>query len=109
MTLELSIVVPVYRSENILSELVEQVGRSVIALGLEGRFELLLVNDESPDGSWKVITDHAKRYDYVRGICLQKNVGQHSATMAGLNHARGEIVALLWMTIYNILRRPSVT
>jgi polyisoprenyl-phosphate glycosyltransferase len=95
MTLELSIVVPVYRSEKILAELAEQVGRSVGALGLAGLFELLLVNDASPDGSWKVITELAKRYDYVKGICLQKNFGQHSATMAGLNHARGEIVIVM--------------
>jgi len=93
--LELSIVVPVYRSENILAELVEQVGRAVGALGFAGRFELLLVNDASPDGSWKVIAGLAKRYDYVRGICLQKNFGQHSATMAGLNHARGKIVIVM--------------
>jgi undecaprenyl-phosphate 4-deoxy-4-formamido-L-arabinose transferase len=95
MTVELSIVVPVYRSENILAELVEQVGRSVGALGLAGQFELLLVNDASPDGSWKVITGLAKRYDYVRGICLQKNFGQHSATMAGLNHVRGKIIIVM--------------
>jgi polyisoprenyl-phosphate glycosyltransferase len=95
MTLKLSIVVPVYRSQEILADLVEQVRRSTDALGLAGRFELLLVNDASPDGSWKVITDVAKRYDFVRGICLQKNFGQHSATMAGLNHARGQIIIVM--------------
>jgi undecaprenyl-phosphate 4-deoxy-4-formamido-L-arabinose transferase len=95
MTLKLSIVVPVYRSQEILAELVEQVGRSAGALGLAGRFELLLVNDASPDGSWKVITELARRYDFVRGVCLQKNFGQHSATMAGLNHTRGEFVIVM--------------
>jgi polyisoprenyl-phosphate glycosyltransferase len=95
MTLKLSIVVPVYGSETILAELVEQVGRSICALGLAGRFELLLVNDASPDDSWKVITELASRYDYVRGICLQKNFGQHSATMAGLNYTRGQIVIVM--------------
>ena len=95
MTLELSIVVPVYRSEKILAELVEQVGRSVEALGLTGRFELLLINDASPDNSWTVITKLAKHHNYLRGICLQKNFGQHSAIMAGLHHARGEIVIVM--------------
>src|SRR5262249_58659758 len=65
------------------------------ALGLGGRFELLLVNDASPDDSWKVITELAMRHDYVRGICLQKNFGQHNATMAGLHHARGEIIIVM--------------
>jgi polyisoprenyl-phosphate glycosyltransferase len=95
MTLKLSIVVPVYRSQEILADLVEQVRRSTDVLGLSGRFELLLVNDASPDGSWNVITEVAKHYDFVRGICLQKNFGQHSATMAGLNHARGQIVIVM--------------
>jgi undecaprenyl-phosphate 4-deoxy-4-formamido-L-arabinose transferase len=95
MTLKLSLVVPVYRSEKILSELVEQVARSVGALGLADCFEILLVNDASPDGSWRVITNLAKHYEYVRGICLQKNFGQHSATMAGLIQARGEIVIVM--------------
>jgi len=95
MTLKLSIVVPVYRSQDILPELVEQIARSTSALGLTGCFELLLVNDASPDDSWKVITELARQYDYVRGVCLQKNCGQHNATMAGLNHARGEIIIVM--------------
>ncbi len=92
---EVSIVVPVYRSESILPHLVEQVGASMQRADVAGRFELILVNDASPDDSWNVIRDLAARFDFVRGICLMRNFGQHNATMAGLNHARGEVVVIM--------------
>ena len=95
MTVKLSIIVPVYRSEKILAELVEEVRKSLDLLGLTDQTELLLVNDASPDRSWQVISDLAKANDFVRGISLRRNFGQHSATMAGLNHARGEIVVIM--------------
>lgn len=95
MTVKLSIVVPVFRSQNILTELVEEVKTSLAAQGLSGKTELLMVNDASPDGSWRVISDLAKTNDFVRGISLRKNFGQHSATMAGLKHARGDIVIIM--------------
>jgi undecaprenyl-phosphate 4-deoxy-4-formamido-L-arabinose transferase len=95
MTIKLSIVVPVYRSQGILAKLVEEVERSMEIEGLIGQFELLLVNDASPDESWQVISDLAASHDFVRGISLRKNFGQHNATMAGLNHARGKIVIIM--------------
>lgn len=95
MTIKLSIVVPVYRSQNILHKLVDEIRWVTDAEGLSGQFELLLVNDASPDSSWEVITTLANRNDFIRGICLRKNFGQHSATMAGLNHTRGEIVIVM--------------
>jgi polyisoprenyl-phosphate glycosyltransferase len=93
--LEVSIVVPVYRSETILPHLVEQIGAVMQRPDVAGRFELILVNDASPDGSWDVIRDLAARFDFVRGICLMRNVGQHNATMAGLNQARGEVIVIM--------------
>src|SRR6185436_13954473 len=95
MTVKLSIVVPVYRSERILSELVKEVNTFLVSYGLSEHTELLLVNDASPDGSWRAIRDLATANDFVRGISLRKNFGQHSATMAGLHHARGDIVVIM--------------
>ena len=92
---EISIVVPVYRSEKILPHLAEQVFMAMDAAGLANRFELVLVNDASPDGSWQVIQALASRHDFVRGICLSRNFGQHNATMAGLNQAQGDIVVIM--------------
>ena len=92
---EVSIVVPVYRSETILPHLVGQVETAMQRPDVAGRFELILVNDASPDGSWEVIRDLAARFDFVRGICLMRNVGQHNATMAGLIQARGEVIVIM--------------
>src|SRR4051812_41282631 len=92
---EVSIVVPVYRSAPILPELVRQVDAAMRDAGMGGRFELVLVNDASPDDSWQVIRKLALEHVFVRGFCLARNFGQHSATMAGLNRARGEIVVIM--------------
>ena len=91
----LSIVVPVYRSALILPRLIEQISAEMNQAGLAGNFELLLVNDASPDDSWQVILSLVKKYHFVRGISLRRNFGQHNATMAGLNCVRGEFVVIM--------------
>lgn len=93
--IKLSIVVPVYRSARILPELVEGIAKSTDVLGLSSQFELVLVNDASPDDSWQVIVTLAERYPFLKGISLRKNFGQHSAIMAGLHHACGETVIIM--------------
>jgi undecaprenyl-phosphate 4-deoxy-4-formamido-L-arabinose transferase len=88
-----SIVVPVYRSEAILPFLVAKVQEAMSELSLS--YELILVNDVSPDASWEAIKRLAREYPFIRGICLSKNVGQHNATMAGLSQVRGEVVIVM--------------
>ena len=95
MTIKLSIVVPVYQSQSILGEFVGQVKNVVDVLGLAGKFELILVNDASTDDSWQTITELAKHNEFIRGISLRKNFGQHSATMAGLNHVQGDVIIVM--------------
>ena len=90
---DVSVVVPVYRSQEILPHLVEKVKKAFEAT--PWRFELILVNDLSPDDSWNVIKRLAAENHFVKGMCLIKNVGQHNATMAGLNEAEGEIVVIM--------------
>src|SRR5689334_16668653 len=92
---ELSIVVPVYRSETILPHLVDKIFDAMPSMGLGSKFELILVNDASPDGSWEVIEELAARHAFVRGICLTKNVGQHNAMMAGLGHVNGDVIVIM--------------
>lgn len=91
----LSIVIPVYRSAPILPKLVEAIAAEMQAEGLTGRFELILVNDCSPDNSWHVIRELAKANDFIKGITLRRNVGQHNAIMAGLHQVSGEYVVLM--------------
>jgi undecaprenyl-phosphate 4-deoxy-4-formamido-L-arabinose transferase len=92
---KLSIVVPVYRSATILPRLVEHIQAEMTSEGLAGNFELLLVNDASPDESWQVIRSLAAAHPFVRGINLRRNTGQHNAVMAGLNHIRGDFVVMM--------------
>jgi len=93
--IKLSIVVPVYRSAAILPTLVQQTQDAMVKEGLSGSFELILVNDAGPDNSWAVIQSLAATHDFIRGINLRKNAGQHNAIMAGLNHVRGQFVAIM--------------
>ena len=83
---EISVVVPVYNSEDNLAELNQQI---IAALAGRFSFELVLVNDQSRDGSWDVIARLAKEYAHVVGVNLRKNTGQDSALMCGLAHATG--------------------
>jgi len=92
---ELSIVVPVYRSEKILPKLVEAVSVAARSIGVTDAFELILVNDCSPDQSWVAIKDLAQRHRFVKGINLRRNFGQHNATMAGLNNVAGKFVVIM--------------
>ncbi|MBS0570190.1 MAG: glycosyltransferase family 2 protein [Proteobacteria bacterium] len=91
----ISIIVPVYRSEPILPELVRQVETAMRAAKMHDHFELVLVDDSSPDDSWRVIRELANLHPFVHGISLSRNFGQHNATMAGLHQARGEIVVIM--------------
>ncbi len=91
----LSIVIPVYRSAQILPKLVEAIAAEMREENLSDDFELILVNDCSPDNSWQVIRKLAESNAFIKGITLRRNVGQHNAIMAGLHHVNGEYVVLM--------------
>ena len=93
--MKLSIVIPVYRSEKILPSLIQRIEDFTRENHLAQDFELLLVNDASPDNSWAVIKALSTRYPFIKGIHLRKNFGQHCATMAGLRHSKGDIVIIM--------------
>jgi undecaprenyl-phosphate 4-deoxy-4-formamido-L-arabinose transferase len=58
-------------------------------------YEIILVNDSSPDDTLRVIRDLCDKDDHMIGIDLAKNFGQHAALMAGFRHARGECIVCL--------------
>jgi polyisoprenyl-phosphate glycosyltransferase len=84
----LTVVSPVYRAEAFLDELVDRLARTLE--GLVPSYEIILVDDGSPDGSWEKICGLASRNPAVRGILLSRNFGQHCAITAGLDRAAGE-------------------
>lgn len=88
---ELSVVIPVYRSEATLEMLFERLIPSLDALGRT--YEVVLVEDGSPDGSWMKLESLQRQYsDRVIAIQLMRNSGQHNALMCGLRHASGDFV-----------------
>jgi dolichol-phosphate mannosyltransferase len=89
----LSIVSPVYRAENIVSELVKQIKTSVAPI--TNNFEIILVNDASPDRSWQKIEKECNHDSRVKGINLSRNFGQHYAITAGLSYCTGEWVVVM--------------
>lgn len=89
----LSIVSPVYRAEKILPALVQRITDAVKPITDE--FEIVLVDDFSPDHSWAVIEQLAEDNPRIKGIKLSRNFGQHYAITAGLDHARGEWVVVM--------------
>jgi glycosyltransferase involved in cell wall biosynthesis len=88
----LSIVVPVFGSENTLRELCQRIATTVSPLA--SPFEIILVDDASTDSSWSVIQEIAAD-DRIVGVHLSANLGQHRATLRGLSLARGRTVVTL--------------
>ncbi len=91
--MEISIIIPVYNSDQILPELVSQIKKE--AESFSKKFEVILVNDFSQDDSWKIIKNLSYRYNFVKGINLKKNYGQHNAIAAGLNFSLGNYIVLM--------------
>ncbi len=89
----ISIVSPVYRGEKMVHELVERIVKSVSAITDD--FEIILVNDASPDASWLVIQRECAADKRVKGIDLSRNFGQHYAITAGLSYAQGDWVVVM--------------
>lgn len=90
---DVSVVIPVYGSADIMPELVQQL--EAMLSRVAPTFEVILVNDCSPDASWRTIVELAAARPWLKGIDLRKNAGQHNAIMAGLHAAKGRRVVLM--------------
>jgi len=91
--LNISIVSPVYKAEDLVESLVYQLRTVLIAMDIN--FEIILIEDGSPDGSWTEIKKACSSYPEVIGIRLSKNFGQHYAISAGLTRAKGEWIIVM--------------
>jgi glycosyltransferase involved in cell wall biosynthesis len=89
----ISVVIPVYCGAVTIAELVSRL--EVVLSLAAGEFEVILVNDGSPDNSWAVIEVLCSKYTWVRGINLMRNYGQHNATLCGVRAALYEIIVTL--------------
>lgn len=91
---QISFVIPCYRSQETIEHVVEEI-ESTMKTMKEYNHEIILVNDSSPDQTFQVIRKICARNKNCVGIDFAKNFGQHSALMAGIRHAKGDIVVCL--------------
>ena len=91
--LDLSVVVPLYNEEESLPHLVEQLLKSLRPSG--ERFELVLVNDGSSDGTAEVLEQLSGEVPELVAVLLRKNYGQTAAMAAGFDAASGEVIVSL--------------
>lgn len=85
-----SIVIPVYNSESIIEKTIEKIRSELSKYSVN--YEVILVNDGSPDNSWKIIKRLAKNAPNIKAINLVKNYGQHNAVLCGFANAKGDYV-----------------
>lgn len=91
--MKLSFVIPCYCSESTIKTVVEEIERSIRDSGYE--YEIVLVNDCSPDDTFGTIRSICDERDNVVGINLAKNFGQHAALIAGFHAVTGDVVICL--------------
>src|SRR5215469_2592616 len=90
---DLSIVVPVYRGADCLDALIAAIDTALVSEGRE--YEVILVNDCSPDESWAVIERICETHARVIGIDLRRNFGQDNAILTGIRAATGRCIAIM--------------
>lgn len=91
--ISLSVVSPVYRAECLVGKLVAEIRAALEPLQIS--FEIILVEDASPDKSWEAIRECCEKFVEVRGVRLSRNFGQHYAISAGLSLAKGNWVVVM--------------
>ena len=91
---DLSVVIPVYNSATMLPQLLARLRR--ILNDLDMTYELVLVDDGSPDDSWRVLSAlQQDDPDNITAVQLMRNYGQHNALMCGFRHARGTLIVTM--------------
>lgn len=93
MGIQLSIVSPIYRAEACIDELYQRL--TAVLRHLPGAYEIILVEDGSPDQSWERIKHLAAQDSHVVALQLSRNFGQHNAIAAGLSASRGQYTVVM--------------
>lgn len=94
-----SVIVPVYQSVESLPQLVTRVSETLTPTG---SFEIILVDDGSKTETWNQVSQLTSEFEFVRGLRLGRNYGQHSALVAGIREARFDVS----VTIDDDLQNP---
>lgn len=90
---DISVVIPVYQAENLIHELLRQLTNELKSI--TNQYEIILVEDRSPDNSWVELQKSTKLYPNVKAVRLSRNYGQHYAISAGLALAKGAWIVVM--------------
>lgn len=90
---KISVISPVYCCANCLRDLCARLADTLPAIS--DQYEIVLVDDASPDGAWQLMRELCAADPRVKAIALSRNFGQHYAIAAGLEHARGEWIVVM--------------
>lgn len=93
MNQRISIIIPCYKSSETLPTVIESLLKTINSR-VDFNYEVILVNDGSPDGgkTWNTIKELSNNNKVIKGINLAKNFGQHNAMMAGYKSSKGDII-----------------
>jgi glycosyltransferase involved in cell wall biosynthesis len=89
----LSVVIPVYREGSHLRMVLTTIQKTLDSLDMS--YELIVVDDGSPDDTWSVLTDYSEKFPLLRALRLSRNFGKESALCAGLEMSRGTAVIVM--------------
>ena len=89
----ISVVIPLYKCSSMIDELSTRLLQTLSIMS--PHFEIIFVNDASPDQDWQVVKKVAKKDSRIRGVNLSRNFGQHYAITAGLENASGEWIVVM--------------
>ncbi len=92
--MKISFVIPCYRSQNTIGQVVDEIKTKMSDIA-GYTYEIILINDCSPDDTFDKIRKLVSENDNILGLNLAKNFGQHSALMAGFNHVSGDVIVCL--------------
>ena len=91
--MKISVISPVYKSPNSLAELVSKIIKALNEI--TSSYEIILVDDGCPLGSWEIVQELCLNNDKIKGIKLSRNFGQYYATTAGMDIATGDWVVII--------------
>lgn len=91
--IKISVITPVYKAETCLNELYSRLVTVLERVSTE--YEIVMVNDHSPDNSWNEIKKISSGNPRVKGINLSRNFGQYQAIRAGVRHAEGDCIVVM--------------
>lgn len=89
--MDISFVIPCYCSGNNIRKVIQEIDDIMDSMALT--YEIIMVNDGSPDNTFEILEDIVKSHQNAMAIDLARNSGQHAAIMAGFNFAKGDLIA----------------